>query len=153
MRKPNPEDTRVRPEFAAAVFGSLAAIILLFTLTGPASLYKYVAGFAWTGSLLALAIRGFLNEERNAFAPVEDTTTNMVPVLLAATGLLALLESERAPGVLLLVLAVGWTFAAPSWRPLWGSKPIRFVGNVSQIVQGLLTLAAIATLIWSWLAN
>jgi hypothetical protein len=36
--------------------------------------------------------------------------------LLGIFGIGALLESERLPGVFLLVLAGAWTLAAPSWR-------------------------------------
>ncbi|MBT8079372.1 MAG: hypothetical protein KJO31_12405 [Gammaproteobacteria bacterium] len=153
MENPKPEDRRVRPEFAAVVFGVPAAIILFDTVIGPASLYEYLAGFAWAGSLFALAIRGFWNEERNAFAPVENNSANLAPVLLAIFGIVALLESERVPGVFLLVLAVAWTFAAPSWRPLWKSKPVRFIGGFVEIVQAIVLIAVIAMLVWSWLGK
>ncbi|MEQ9563921.1 MAG: hypothetical protein RLN69_15480, partial [Woeseiaceae bacterium] len=129
MQNPDPENWRVRPEFAAVVFGIPAAIVFLVTIIGPATAYEYLAGFAWAGSLCALAIRGFWNEERNAFAPVENKNANLAPVLLGIFGIAALVESERAPGVMLLALAAAWTLAAPLWRPLWKSKPLRFIGG------------------------
>ena len=153
MENPNPEDKRVRPEFAAVVFGLPAAIILLATIIAPATPYEYLAGFTWAGSLFVLAIRGFRNEERNAFAPVENKNANLAPILLGIFGFVALLESESVPGVFLLVLAVVWTFAAPSWRPLWKSKPVRYLGGIFEIVQAILLIAAIAMLVWSWLGK
>ncbi|MDH3352648.1 MAG: hypothetical protein OEM51_13970, partial [Gammaproteobacteria bacterium] len=124
MERPNSEDRRVRAEFAAVVFGLPAAIILWVTIIVAASFYEYLAGIAWSVSLFAVALRGFWNEERNALAPVENRNANLAPVLLAIFGVIALLESERVPGVFLLALALAWTFAAPSWRPLWKSKPV-----------------------------
>ncbi len=151
MQEPEPRDNRVRPEFAAVVFGLPAAIILLVTVIGPASLYEYLAGIAWAGSLFALALRGFWDEERNAFAPIESRNANLAPVLLALFGVVALLESERVPGVFLLVLAVVWTFAAPSWQPLWKSKPVRFLGSIAHIIQALIFLALLLVWLLSYL--
>ena len=135
------------------VFGLPAAIILLVTVVGPASFHEVLAGTAWAASLSILALRGFWNEERNAFAPVENRSTDLAPVLLAIFGVVALLDSERVPGVFLMVLAVAWTFAAPSWRPLWKSKAMRFVGNAFQIVHAVVVIAVIVVLIWSWIGK
>ena len=150
MQNPDPKNWRVRPEFAAVAFGILAAIIFLVTIIGAATAYEYLAGFAWAGSLCALAIRGFWNEERNAIAPVENKNANLAPVLLGIFGIVALIESERAPGVMLLALAAAWTVAAPLWRPLWKSKPLRFIGGVFEVVQAIVLMVVIATLVWSW---
>ena len=153
MADPNSEDRRVRPAFAAVVFGLPAVIVFLVTVVGPATHYEYLAGFAWASSLLVLAVRGFRNEERNAFAPVESNNANLAPILLGIFGVAAFLESEETPGIFLLLLAVAWTFAAPSWRPLWKSKPVLFIGGVFEIVQAIVLIAVIVLLVWSWIGK
>jgi hypothetical protein len=130
-----------------------AAIVLFVTVFGLTTVYEYLAGFAWAGSLFALAFRGSRNEEGNAFAPVENKNANLAPVLLGFFSIAAPLESEGIPGAFLRVLAVAWTFAAPSWRPLWKSKPVRFIGAVFEIIRVIVAIAVIAMLVCSWLGK
>ncbi len=153
MSEPNSDYDRVRPGFAAVVFGLPAVFVFLGTVISASSLYGYLAGVAWAGSLLYLAIRGFLSEEDNAFAPFENTNANLAPPLLMVFGILAWTESHEAPGNMLIVLGVLWTFAAPWWRPLWKSKPMRLLGDLFALARVILVVAILAGVVWSWIGS
>ena len=154
FENPEPEKpgVAVRPDFAVVVFGLPAFIIFLVTVVQSATLLEYLAGFSWSGSLLLVAIRGYLNEEKDAFAPIRNVNANAMPIVFAVVATVAFLESENTPGIFLAVLAFGWTLAAPAWQRMWESKPARMIGDLFSLVQAIAMIALIGYLVWSWLS-
>lgn len=157
MEPPESRDLRVRPEFAVVVFGLPGAVCFWVTAKVSTTPYEYLTGFSWALSFLLLAGRGFRNEQRDAFAPVTLAATNWAPALLGLASLGAIQRSEPVPEVLLPVLAVAWTVAAPWWRRQWQAfartAVARYLVNTLAIVDGLAAIALLAVIAWAFFVD